>query len=188
MLLAEHEDRVRQREILVAAVRRCRVAALCGPRERDLHRDAHTFDILPWVLAEGLLAGRTDQSQYTFLRQAIGHGASATRGFGIECAWAIRTRLEVEPIADVLFNNIATCLLFVDESAVLARDLSRSDEAFWSRADEFHPPSAFADQYWERLSRYRATPPWEGSNELFEAELAARRIVDREILSIDQTD
>lgn len=142
------------------------------------------IDLLPWILAKGIILGGEEEKEgIERLVCNLSHHNSSIRGFVLDLAWFVRSKLPFEPTVLFLMNNVANTLIYVPESLSLAWTLMRSNpmEGFLAR---YTPPDGFEDQFKERIEQL--TDKGEAdviSSGLEGIELAVRRTIDDFILA-----
>jgi len=182
-LISEQRDQIGDRDFALTLLGRCGDSAGGGVFVRDLYGDAWRLDLLVWELAQSLVEDFTGLGEAgVFLAESLAHGNSVQRMFAMEIAWIVRRKVPREACLEALFLNVADNLVWVDESVALARALFETPEEFWSAAEKYSPPAVWADQYVDRLQRWkRGTGVEIWDREFLRMELEARQVLNREI-------
>lgn len=86
----------------------------------------------------------------------LDHEDSSYRSWVYRVAWFVQSELDRRAAREKLLRNVADTLVDVDTAAALASALFDSERDFWSAADALEPPRPFADQYRERIRKFKS--------------------------------
>jgi hypothetical protein len=111
-------------------------------------------DSTPWRISLEAMGDWSDgQMSVDVLCDHLDASRSALRGWALEVAWFVRTKLETSEALPKLLGNVADTLAFVAESWGLAGALFENEASFKLEAGCFEPES-YADQYEQRREHF----------------------------------
>ena len=117
---------------------------------------ASWIDQLPWDLCRASIQPAPSESGWVeLLVESLDHHNSSIRRWMMELGWTAHRWLDPQESNPRLLKNVADTLGFAVLAVGLAAKLSRSDDEFWTQAEDFAPPSGFEDQYQTRLDYAR---------------------------------
>jgi hypothetical protein len=184
-LVSEYAPQLTHHEEILELLDQCEASiADDNPPMPLSYRQADSF---PFTLARALinqdfvtLTGEND----TF--DLLSHRNSTIRWHCYNIVWFAKEQIEPQVILPALFKNIADTLGYVEEAVGLARSVFKTDQEFFASAGNATPPPHFAEQYQERLKRFREGNTLQNCQDIFmKLELRVKAKIAKTALSLE---
>jgi len=152
LIAAENGEALRGSE----SIRR-RFEAIDDALASGLFGDWAQYERIPFDAAAALVNGTASKfiNSFEFI-STLAHPQSSIRGFGCRIAWVMRSHLTKDDVGNLLLENVACTLGYVELSAGLARSLFESPKEFFDAASAYTPmDQRFDSQYRDRIDDLR---------------------------------